>query len=249
MSNLRQGIVARTYAVTHPPNLDIAPRSFPDWDQLLFAKRGVMEVLTPAGRFVVPPHRGVWIPAATQVGIEMSGAVALRSLFVRPELRPGAAPQRCQALNVSALLRELILHANAIGVLWETEPAHVRLAHVILDQLEVADRVALRLPFPTDPRASRTARALLDDPSCLDDALKVAGASRRTVERLFGEQTGLSLGRWHQRARVRRALQLLAAGRSVGAVAADVGYKSSSSFVAAFRRQFGETPARYIAGS
>lgn len=240
--------MGRTYAVTHPPNLDIPPRSFDDWDQLLFAARGVMEVVTAAGSYVVPPHRAMWIPAGETVEIKMAGRVALRSLFLRPELRPTPRlMQRCHALHVSALLRELILHANAIGVLREREPEHVRVAKLVLDQLERADDVPLRLPMPTDVRARRVAQALIADPASLPLSLSRAGASRRTLERLFAEQTGLTLGRWHQRARIRRALVLLASGSSVASASVEVGYGSASAFVAAFRRQLGDTPARYMA--
>lgn len=245
MSNLRHGILARTYAVTHPPNLDIPARAFDEWDQLLFAVRGVMEVVTSAGRYIVPPHRAMWIPAGETVEIEMPGPVALRSMFLRPGLRD--TPEECHALHVSALLRELILHANTIGVLWEREPEHVRVAKLVLDQLVRADDVPLRLPLPTDVRARRVAQALVTDPASLPQALARGGASRRTLERLFARQTGLTLGRWHQRARIRSALVLLADGRSVAEASAEVGYGSSSAFVAAFRRQLGDTPARYMA--
>lgn len=41
------------------------------------------------------------------------------------------------------------------------------------------------------------------------------------------------------------AVRLLASGRAVTEVAFDVGYDSVSAFIAAFKRCFGTTPARY----
>ncbi|HSY78004.1 MAG TPA: AraC family ligand binding domain-containing protein, partial [Verrucomicrobiae bacterium] len=45
------------------------------WHQLVYASQGVMTVRTPEGAWVVPIHRGVWVPAGTRHSIEMSGAV------------------------------------------------------------------------------------------------------------------------------------------------------------------------------
>ncbi|HZC45678.1 MAG TPA: AraC family ligand binding domain-containing protein, partial [Candidatus Acidoferrum sp.] len=52
------------------------------WHQLVYASQGVMTVRTPEGAWVVPIHRGVWVPAGTRHSIEMSGPVSLRTLYL-----------------------------------------------------------------------------------------------------------------------------------------------------------------------
>jgi AraC-like DNA-binding protein len=52
----------------------------------------------------------------------------------------------------------------------------------------------------------------------------------------------MSFGEWRQRLRVVRALALLEAGRSVESIALDLGYGSSSAFIAMFRRMSGTSP-------
>jgi AraC-like DNA-binding protein len=66
------------------------------------------------------------------------------------------------------------------------------------------------------------------------------------LERIFQKETGLTFGKWWQQLRLLHALRLLAGGRAVTSVALDVGYDSPSAFIAAFRRYFGATPARYF---
>src|SRR6201999_1347316 len=39
--------------------------------QLLFASRGVMQVTTPEGRWLVPPRRAVWVPPRLEHGVDM----------------------------------------------------------------------------------------------------------------------------------------------------------------------------------
>ncbi len=57
----------------------------------------------------------------------------------------------------------------------------------------------------------------------------------------------MTFGRWRQQLRLLQAMQLLAAGRPVTAVALEVGYDSPSAFIAMFKRTLGTTPHRYFA--
>src|SRR5262245_25373621 len=68
-----EGLLLRSYAVTHPPNLGIGPRSYDGWDQLAYASRGVMTVVTAEGTWVVPPNRAVWIPEGVLHSVRMAG--------------------------------------------------------------------------------------------------------------------------------------------------------------------------------
>ena len=76
-----------------------------------------------------------------------------------------------------------------------------------------------------------------------------AGASERTLARLFRSETGMTFAAWRQQLRLIRALELLAEGTAVTEVALAVGFDSPSSFIAMFRRSLGTTPSRYFAPS
>jgi AraC-like DNA-binding protein len=247
-----QALLMRSYAVTHPRDLGIAERRYEGWDQLAYASRGVMSVVTAQGTWVVPPHRAVWIPAGVVYSVHMSGRVTLRTLFMASGLARHRMPRACRAVNVSPLMRELVLHACRRSTLRRDIPADRRLAQVILDQLETLPAEPLQLPMPKDPRARQAAERLQADPgnvASLADTSRAAGASKRTLERLFLEETHMTLGRWRQRLRLLEALRLLADGQSVTRVALDVGYQSPSAFVAVFHRELGTTPARYFRSS
>ncbi len=56
----------------------------------------------------------------------------------------------------------------------------------------------------------------------------------------------MSFRAWRQQARFLQALVGLAEGRPVTTLALDLGYDSPSAFIAAFKRAFGVTPARYF---
>src|SRR5690348_18409819 len=85
----------------------VVPLHFHDRDQLVYASRGVMTVRTIDGTWVVPTRRAVWIPASVPHTIRMSGAVAMRTLYLKPRLAR-TLPRTCCVVHVSALLKELI---------------------------------------------------------------------------------------------------------------------------------------------
>jgi AraC-like DNA-binding protein/quercetin dioxygenase-like cupin family protein len=227
----------------------VIPEHFHPEDQLIFASRGVMTVRTKQGIWVVPPLRAVWIPAGTPHSVAIPGPVSMRTLYFAPKLvRTEGA--KCFVMNVSPLLRELILHACKFPKLKKDEPMHRRIIEMIADQLEANHSIPLQLPHPNDPRAMRIVQALLAEPGktrtlaalCAD-----CGASKRTIERLFIAETKMTFSQWRRQLRLLHAMQLLASGEKVTGAALDAGYRSASAFIVMFRRQLGQTPTRYFA--
>jgi AraC-like DNA-binding protein len=217
------------------------------WHQLIYATRGVLTVHTEQAAWVAPPHRGVWIPAGIRYRLEMSGVVALRMLYLKARRRN--ALQACSVVNVTPLMRELIVRTNLVGALDAGIPEQKRLIGVILDELKLLVAAPLQLPLPRDRRAAQFAAMIAADPggeTPMEQLLRHCGASRRTLERVFRQETAMSLGQWLRRQKLLHALRRLAAGESVDTIALELGYNSASSFIAMFRRELGQTPKRYF---
>jgi AraC-like DNA-binding protein len=207
-----------------------------------------MTVQTRDSAWVVPTHRAVWIPAAVPHTITMSGVVAMRTLYLKRRL-VRTLPDGCCVVNVSPLLRSLILHACIFPSLKKTIQRQRHLINLIIDQLEAIPTVPLQLPNPSDPRAQRVAAALRSDPSDrrpLQAFCKTAGASKRTLERLFQSDVGMTFGKWRQQLRLMQAMRLLAEGSKVTHAALEAGYSTPSAFISMFRKALGTTPSRYF---
>lgn len=218
--------------------------------QLIFAARGVMTVSTDSGSWVVPPQRAVWMPGGVRHQIRMSGQVSMRTLYVRADAA-AAQPPQVRVIAVTPLLRELILRACALPVLYDEAGAQGRTMRLLLDEIAALPSVALDLRMPADPRVERVCRTLRDEPGdsrTLDDWAREAGASGRTLARLFVKETGLSFSDWRQQARLLGAMARLAAGQPITRIALDLGYDSPSAFTAMFRRALGAPPSRYLGG-
>ena len=66
--------------------------------------------------------------------------------------------------------------------------------------------------------------------------------SGRTLQRRFRRDTDLSFEQWRRAARLHAGRERIAHGESVSSAARAVGYRSTSAFIAAYRRQHGTTP-------
>lgn len=216
--------------------------------QLLGATKGLLSVDAGHSRWVVPATHAVWIPPGVPHGLRSHGPFSGWSLYVKASACDALPPQPC-VLAVSGLLREAVARAAS----WPgtaLDPVQGRLAGVILDEIGAMPRVALGLPMPQDARLLSIAQALSNHPEdgrTLDEWAHWAGIAPRTLSRRFVAETGFSFTEWRQRVRLLRALELLAAGRPVTAIALDLGYDNVSAFIALFRRVFGVTPGRYEA--
>jgi len=217
--------------------------------QVFCVDSGFLDVRTPHGAWLLPPHRAGWIPPGLPHEVRVSGALAGWSLLVAPRAARRLPAQPC-VIGVSDVLRALVRRAETWDKRAPLTPAQARVAAVILDEIGRSPRESLHLPMPRDARLRRVAQALLDapgDPRTLDAWAAWGAMSPSTLRRRMAAETGLSFAQWRQQAQLARALAMLADGQPVAQVSDALGYASPSNFIAMFRRAFGTSPARYFA--
>ena len=184
------------------------------WGQLVFAPCGMITVHTENGIWVLPPHQAMWIPPRVKHDIELSGRVPLRTVYLSPALRL-RTPATCRRIHVSPLLSELLRRILRLNTLDRRNVKERLLLDLAVAEFATLPTGPVDLRMPRDPRALRAAEMLRTPVAMLPTLTAVAreaGASARTLERLFRRETGLSFGSWRQRARALRALAVLAAG-------------------------------------
>ncbi len=216
-----------------------------DRHQLAWASSGILTVEVANRAWVLPSTQALWIPAGVEHASLAVRSAVLEGIYIDPA---GSAHgwSTPTVVAISPLARHLIRHLATD--LDDTRRA--RAETVLLDVLEPIDKTTLELPIPVDARARTVADLLLADPSdqrSLDELGRQVGASARTLLRLFLAETALPFNQWRTHARLHAAMPYLAEGKPVAAVARRVGYATASSFIAAFHRVTGHTPATYFA--
>lgn len=212
------------------------------WPQLLYTQQGSIRAEIGGVLRLVSPRRAFWIPAGTAHRLEMLNEVQLRTLYFQPDHLPAELESR--VMRVTGLFHEAILRVCELGWLDARRQNHRVLLDVILAELAQASTDGVELVLPQDPRALRLASHLLHAADAdLESALLIAGLGRRTAERLFVRETGISPARWLRWVRLTRGQAELMKTGSVDEAARIAGYDSRSAFVSAFTQTFGYSPA------
>ncbi|HBF49349.1 MAG TPA: AraC family transcriptional regulator [Massilia sp.] len=216
--------------------------------QLLYATEGVMLVNTDAGSWVVTPNRALWMLPRLRHNVTMSGDVLIRTAYIDVAKVPTLPLASC-VMNVSPLLRELLVEAVRISPSEEPQGRDARLIDLLLDEIRMSPVLPLHLPMPDEGRLRKLCRALSDNPAADHSAAEWAasiGVAERTLHRMFVKETGMTFATWREQARLLHALQRIANGDKIIDVALDCGYASPSAFAAMFKRHFGVTPTRFF---
>ncbi|CCH30136.1 helix-turn-helix transcriptional regulator [Actinosynnema sp. NPDC047251] len=234
-----------------PIGTDYPPRHVLDWHehrraQFLYGATGVMAVETRDGTWTVPTDRAVLIPAGTPHRVRMVG-VSTRSLYVEPGAVPWW-PATCRVVDVTPLLRELLLAAVEFAADYDLAGREGAVAALLLHEIAALAPLPLHVALPSSPDLADLCRGYLDAPDAratnTEWAARVA-MSERAFTRRFRHELGLSPATWRLRARLLAAAPLLRT-RTVTEVAAHLGYSSPAAFTAAFSATFGLPPSRLV---
>jgi AraC-like DNA-binding protein len=216
-------------------------------DQLALIAESAAVIETDDSYVVHPLSKALWLPAGVHHAVYSSRPFELHSLyFDAGTVRAAAAPE---VLGLSNLARELVLFLCTAPRASQRGPRHAHALALLTALLAEAKTESFVLPRPRSERARKLADHLAtrpDDGRALEIvADEIGGASLRTFERLFVEETGMTLAVWRRHSRLLTSLTLLAEGRSIAEAAHAVGYDSTAAFSTAFRQCFGLTPKAY----
>ncbi len=215
--------------------------------QLVYVTRGVLRIFTHHGMWTLPPYNAIWLPPRyARTACHRRSGGAQRLYFAEADPFVDAHPF-CQVLLVNELLNALIGRMAAANA----EPGGIALVTpLLLFELSLAGKVLTgTLALPDDRWLRAICERLLESPENndkLDRWSERVGASPRTLARLFRRETGLGFAQWRQQLRLVEAVARLALDVPVSVIASELGYGSSSAFIAMFRKTLGDTPQRYL---
>src|SRR5882672_5099678 len=85
--------------------------------QLVYAAKGMMQVTTPKGRWLVPPDRAVWVPPRLEHSIDVLAEIEMRTLYF--DLAWLAREERSASLDAEFVVRVSRLLHQAILALFD----------------------------------------------------------------------------------------------------------------------------------
>lgn len=215
--------------------------------QLVYSASGALATTTERGTWVAPANRVTWTPPGFAHAHRVYGRTDIRIVVIPVELC-GELTGHPSVFAATSLLREAILTLTD-GRRVHSD-AYDRLRAVMIDELADTAEQSLHLPQPQDDRLRAVTELLYADPGrhlTLGELGRIAGASDRTLSRLFRNEFGMSFQRWRTILRIHHALIHLADGWSVTDTAVECGWSNPTSFIEAFTAVVGQTPGSYKA--
>ena len=145
---------------------------------------GVTVVITEQASFVVPPQRAVWMPAGVEHEAHMRGHVSLRTLYIDSAAYPNL-PKTCRVIEVSALLRELIVDAegkidDVVAFTRSSREFHLAVAEASHNRVLVVQLISLQhvsWPARNPTLTAKVARRILDAHEELASLIEIRDAA------------------------------------------------------------------------
>lgn len=179
--------------------MGVEPHSHPR-GQLLWAAKGILRVQSDNAVWVVPSTHAVWIPSDCRHQINCETHAHLRNLYIDPSYRVREQDKQVVMVSMTPLMREMVLKLCQDTLMASAK--YFRLGLSAIDELDALDSVNTYLNAGSDPRLGRVIQLLIKKPQAecsLAELAQSAGASIRTIERLFKAETGQTYRQWRQR--------------------------------------------------
>lgn len=237
--------------VVDRPNTQLRKEAFHrhETGQLTLAVRGLVSVAFPEGSRSVPVHCAVWTPPL----YPHSGHLGIHSesiyLMVNPQAcQKYALPLHPVSMVINAMTYEMLRYLAVSTDACEPGSENDAVARVILGQVAKAQVITSTFtPIPTHRVLQKLAQAIGDtrERRTNEQWASWCAMSERSLSRLVRHETGISFKRWRTQIVMMTCLTDLYSGVSVGQLAFNAGYETTSAFIAAFKRVFGMTPMAF----
>ena len=217
------------------------------WGHLNNAAHGTLSMYCDGEHVVAPPQYGIWIPPDMPHSCHLRHAVVYRAFYVSPRLC-ARLPGALSVLRIGPIIKTILSDLATRGVHEPETAEDDRLAQVMVDQLVRSRGRPHYLPTATHPALAQLLQTMAQRPDDHRSAAELAESihmTERTLARRCQRELGMSLGEWRLRLRYLQAVDRLESGKTVQEVAFDLGYSTSSAFIAMFQRAAGMAPEQF----
>jgi AraC-like DNA-binding protein len=223
------------------------PSARHNWGEFVYSFSGLIELTVGGRHYLTPPHYGLWLPPQAEHGACTRPQTSYCILDIASD-RCGMLPTEVCTLEVGPVIKAILSDLVERRVEYPRDDHDERLMQVLIDQMSRAPRQDTYLPISEDRALGAVLAALRRHPGdnrSLGEWASVVHSTERTLSRRCRRDLGMPFLEWRLRLRLVQALSMLQDGLAVQTIALEMGYSTSSAFIAVFHRMTGSTPDEF----
>ncbi|WP_408582866.1 AraC family transcriptional regulator [Myroides odoratimimus] len=220
--------------------------------QLVYVESGYQHLHVESCQFLLPQNHVAYIPSnMPHKTTHASEHISLHTLYFDVDDLPPFYDE-LYLFSIPSVLREMIMYTEKWSMNMEYEESEQTFLRAILLELPsfVQNAVPLITPVPrTNALLEATAYIHKHYRSTItiDELAQLSFMSIRTLERQFKKETGISIAKYIQMARIIKSIELLSEGQyTINEIALLVGYNSAQSYSNVFTKLMGQRPTEFI---
>lgn len=220
--------------------------------QLVYVESGYQHLHVESCQFLLPQNHVAYIPSnMPHKTTHASEHISLHTLYFDVDDLPPFYDE-LYLFSIPSVLREMIMYTEKWSMNMEYDESEQTFLRAILLELPsfVQNAVPLITPVPrTNALLEVTAYIHKHYRSTItiDELAQLSFMSIRTLERQFKKETGISIAKYIQMARIIKSIELLSEGQyTINEIALLVGYNSAQSYSNVFTKLMGQRPTEFI---
>lgn len=220
-------------------------------NKLLRVVAGQIDIEGGSGGWLVLRNHLIFVPARRAFSLRTSEAAIVDVVHLDPA-DTAWAREGCWTNMATKLATEMIAHALALEARPDRDPTASRLYYRTIGSLcrdWFANPRMLFMPAAASPEMRGIVGYVRDnlENATISGASAAVGVPQRTLHRRCRQEFGVSMRTFLREARIMRAMELLSSeDRTVGSVAASVGFNSPAAFTSTFSRRLGISPGEFM---
>lgn len=208
--------------------------------QLLYVEEGYQYVHMEQKIYLLPQNHVMWIPSSVSHRTTSEAQTVNLMTVLFHENQAEAFYKNIHVFAAPAILKEMLLYAQKWSQQTDRDPEEDAFLHALLISLPHFCREAdsLQIPIPADTRLLPVCAYInmhFHEQLQIQQLSEIANLSVRTLERIFKQETGITVQKYIQLIRIIKSIELSDSGKyTLKQIAYLVGYKSAAAFSSSY---------------
>lgn len=204
--------------------------------QLTYVEQGYQYLQVDNCKYLIPQHYIAWIPSGQRHATTTTAQQINLKVLLYKEVPQDPFYEQMHVFPAPIVLREMLQYAVKWNRLVEDETEKEQFLQAILVSLKYFcdEDQSLQVPVPTDSRLIPVCAHINANFTSNLDLVELANLSNmsvRNLQRLFKQETGLTLQKYLQIIRILKSIELLDMKEyTLSEIAYQIGYKSLAAF-------------------